>query len=104
MGRIDRLVRVARADQYGRPPLPHDGFPAGRWLLERASALRVASAPPEPIVTGRDLIERGIPPGPTLGALLERCFEAQIEGRFETREEGIALAERWWRAGSRSDA
>jgi tRNA nucleotidyltransferase (CCA-adding enzyme) len=39
--RIDRLVRVARADHAGRPPKPFDGFPAGTWLLERARRLEV---------------------------------------------------------------
>jgi tRNA nucleotidyltransferase (CCA-adding enzyme) len=45
--RIDRLVRVARADFGGCPPKPFDGFPAGTWLLERARRLEVEDrAPP----------------------------------------------------------
>ncbi|MEM8963847.1 MAG: HD domain-containing protein, partial [Acidobacteriota bacterium] len=39
VGRIDRLVRVCRADHRGRPPLPWDDFPAGAWLLDRAAEL-----------------------------------------------------------------
>ena len=36
--RIDRLVRVARADHAGRPPKQFDGFPAGEWLLSPGTA------------------------------------------------------------------
>ena len=32
VGRLDRLLRVARADRDGRPPSPTDDFPAARWL------------------------------------------------------------------------
>ena len=46
-GRIDRLVRVARADHRGRPPLPWDGFPAGDWLLDRAVELDVRDDAPQ---------------------------------------------------------
>lgn len=93
VGRIDRLVRVARADQHGRPPLPTDGFPAGDWLLERARSLGVEHAPPIPFVRGRDLVERGEEPGPSFGPVLERCYEAQIEGRVSSREEALKLLE-----------
>jgi hypothetical protein len=33
-------------------------------------------------------------PGPGLGALLEAVYDAQLEGRIASEEEGIALAER----------
>ena len=41
VGRIDRLVRVARADRAGHTSLEAGPFPAGDWLLERARALEV---------------------------------------------------------------
>lgn len=94
VGRIDRLIRVARADQQGRPQMPFDGFPAGEWLLERARALEVEDAAPRPIVMGRHLIELGLGPGPHFGRILEACYKAQIEGLFFTLEEGIELAKR----------
>ena len=46
VGRIDRLVRVATADQKGRPPLVVHRFDAGEWLLERARALEVRDSSP----------------------------------------------------------
>lgn len=94
VGRIDRLVRVARADQRGRPPLPDDGFPAGEWLMERARNLKVEREGPKPIVMGRHLLELGLKPGPHFKPLLDQCFEAQINGEFDTLEGGMELARR----------
>jgi tRNA nucleotidyltransferase (CCA-adding enzyme) len=92
VGRIDRLVRVARADAFGRPPLPDDSFTAGDWLLEKARRLNVVANVPEPLVKGRHLIELGQAPGPSFSAILAECFEAQLAGRFTTVEMGIAFA------------
>ena len=92
VGRIDRLVRVARADHAGRPPLPAEDFPAGDWLLERARQLAVAAARPVPLVKGRHLQELGLAPGPAFGPILDACYEAQIEGFFEDLDGGRAFA------------
>ena len=90
--RIDRLVRVARADHAGRPPKPFDGFPAGAWLLERARRLEVEDQAPTPLVTGRHLLELGMLPGPRLGEILDDCYEAQLDGLFTTFDEGLVFA------------
>jgi tRNA nucleotidyltransferase (CCA-adding enzyme) len=90
--RIDRLVRVAKADQMGRPPMPFDGFPAGEWLLERARLLEVQDSAPRPIVKGRHLIELGMEPGPSFGPILHQCYEAQIEGKISNSDEGVEFA------------
>ena len=90
--RIDRLVRVARADHAGRPPKVFDGFPAGKWLLERARRLEVETQAPAPIVMGRHLIGLGIRPGPEMGQLLDECYEAQLDGVFSTLDDGIVFA------------
>jgi tRNA nucleotidyltransferase (CCA-adding enzyme) len=88
--RIDRLVRVARADAFGRPPLPAGDFPAGDWLLEQAAGLGLADSTPEPIVLGRHLMAAGLVPGPEFGKILARCFEAQLEGVFTDEAGGLA--------------
>ena len=90
VGRIDRLVRVCRADHEGRPPLPFDGFPAGRWLLDRAAAMHLEDQAPEPILKGRHLIEMGRTPGPDFGPILDAAFEAQLDGDFEDEAGGVA--------------
>lgn len=94
IGRIDRLVRVARFDQMGRPPRPFDGFPAGDWLLARARALEIERSAPQPLVMGRHLLELGLSPGPRVGRVLAACYEAQLDGAFSTVEEGIEHAKR----------
>lgn len=94
VGRIDRLVRVARADQQGRPPRPFDGFPAGVWLIERATALNIRDSAPKPIVMGRHLEQLGLVPGPAFRPILDACYEAQLDGQFHTLEQGMALARR----------
>lgn len=76
------LVRVARHDDAGRPPRPIGDFEAGRWLLARAEALAAADAAPKPLVLGRHLIELGRAPGKEFKALLDRCYEAQLDGLF----------------------
>lgn len=90
--RIDRLVRVARADHAGRPPKQFDGFPAGEWLLDRARSLAVEDRAPAPIVMGRHLLELGVQPGPDVGQLLSECYEAQLDGLFSTLDEGLTYA------------
>jgi tRNA nucleotidyltransferase (CCA-adding enzyme) len=90
--RIDRLVRVARADHAGRPPKPFDGFPAGEWLLDRARKIHVETQAPTPIIMGRHLLELSVPPGPEMGRLLDDCYEAQLDGLFSTLEEGLTYA------------
>ncbi len=91
--RIDRLVRVAYADQRGRPPLRVEHFEPADWLLERARALSVDDQPPKALVMGRHLIELGLKPGPDIGAVLAACFSRQIEGEFNTLEAGLECAQ-----------
>ncbi len=83
--RIDRLVRVAQADDEGRLTQWEDGASAGQelaWLTAEAERLRIAAAAPKPILKGRHLIELGLKPSPEFGAILSTVFEAQLDGAF----------------------
>jgi len=80
--RVDRLTRVAFADKLGRPPIVVDDFPEGDWLLKKATELAIEDSAPKPILLGRHLVELGIKPGPNFGKILDRAYEAQIEGEF----------------------
>lgn len=93
-GRLDRLLRVARAVLAGRSPHPFAGFPEGDRLLARARELGVDRAPPAPLVRGRDLLALGLPPGPEMGRLLAALYERQLDGEITTLEEGLAHARR----------
>ena len=88
VGRLDLLAAVAEADALARPPLPTD-MSCYQRFRERARALAVEQAPPEPLILGRHLIDRGLSPGPGFAPLLEKCYEAQLEGRFADLAGGL---------------
>lgn len=88
VGRIDRLIRVAEADCAGRPPLEAD-FTAFRWLEEKARQLAIADRKPAPLIKGRHLIQLGLRPGKHFKELLDRCYEAQLDGTFSDEEGGM---------------
>ena len=83
--RIDRLLRVAQADDEGRPPEKAGGTSAGadlKWLADSAERRRVAAEAPKPILQGRHLIALGLAPSPQFGTWLSAAFEAQLDGAF----------------------
>ncbi len=93
VGRLDRLVRVARADWRGRGDLTAP-FPAGDWLLSRAADLGLATTAPTPLIQGRHLVALGVAPGPAFTPLLDACFEAQLDGAFADEEGGVTYLRR----------
>jgi len=100
--RIDRLIRVAAADDAGRPPFPRD--PAAlEWLAAQAERLRVADSAPKPLVRGRDLIALGLKPGAEFGKILKTAYEAQLDGKFATHEEGVAFLQKAVRSAKHRD-
>ena len=87
---LELLARVALSDCMGRGG-EHD-CSGIVWFLERARALGVEHAAPEPIVKGRHLLELGVRPGPAMGELLQAIYERQLDGAFGTLEQGLAVA------------
>lgn len=61
-------------------------------LLERYFERYQPSAAPPALLTGRDVINLGVKPGPRIGAILEAVREAQMTGEIDTRDAAIALA------------
>ena len=45
---------------------------------------------PEPWVSGQDLIDVGLKPGPQFRRWLDVVYDAQLEGRVASRDEAIA--------------
>ena len=91
--RIDRLVRVARADEEGHPQGATVGASGSEdlvWLAEAAERLRIADAAPKPILMGRDLIGMGHAPSKQFRIWLDACYEAQLDGAFFNRDGAIA--------------
>jgi tRNA nucleotidyltransferase (CCA-adding enzyme) len=85
---ITQWGRLVEADHSGRPPLPASN--PGAEIVALAEQLSVATGRPEAILHGRDLIAMGMTPGRELGAALERAYQAQIDGAFDSVEEGLA--------------
>ena len=90
--RIDRLLRVAQADDEGRLPEMIDGKTGEelKWLAERAEHLRIAAEAPKPILMGRHLIALGFKPSGKFGEWLAKAFEAQLDGAFSDLDGAIA--------------
>lgn len=60
------------------------------WIDEAARRELLESAP-EPLVKGRDIVSMGISPGPQMGKILTKAFEAQLDGLFSTTNDGVAF-------------
>ena len=83
---IEELCLVMTADQFGRPPKPRVPHAGVAQLLATAGELRLRDAAPKPLLQGRHLIARGMKPGTEFGKLLDKAFEAQLEGGFTDLE------------------
>jgi poly(A) polymerase len=73
--------------------------PAGPAAADEAIALWRSLTPeqikPTPLVTGSDLLTMGMSAGPALGALLERLYDAQLNGELVQRSAALDQARRW---------
>ena len=85
--RLDRLARVAYADKCGRPPIQVNDFPEGRWLLDRAGELAIKDNAPSQSCWGATYWS--IPPGKHFGKILDRCYEAQLDGAYVDAASGV---------------
>ena len=47
---------------------------------------------PAPLVTGDDLTAAGLAPGPLFKRVLDAVYDAQLEGRFDGKQEALAMA------------
>ncbi len=51
---------------------------------------------PAPLMTGRDLIQAGLKPGPLFSEILDAIQVEQLEGRLHSREEALAYFQQHW--------
>ena len=90
-GRIDLLVHVVWCDQHGRPG-KEVKYDAMNWLTEQN---RLCGVQPnekiQPIIKGRHVLQHlSLAPGPRVGVIIKEVFEAQLDGRFDNEDSGIA--------------
>jgi putative nucleotidyltransferase with HDIG domain len=64
------------------------------FLLEKAQSFANEPFLPPPFVTGRDLIQHGLKPGPRFKEILEHIQTEQLEGRVRDRETALEMIDR----------
>ena len=84
---IRQWAAVCESDASGRPPKPRRN-PVTHWVAV-ADRLTMQDTKPEPILLGRHLLDLGYAPGPEMGRILKVAFEAQLDGEFETVDDGL---------------
>lgn len=89
---VKQLCLLIEADMSGRPPLPKLMPQKAIDMLTIFENLNIpADKPIAALVTGKDLIALGMKPGKEMGVLLDELYEAQLDGKFETKEEGLTF-------------
>jgi tRNA nucleotidyltransferase/poly(A) polymerase len=95
--------RGAASPWFGEARRLIAGFDAAASERVTLEATALARSPgglaPTPLVTGDDLVAAGIAPGKGFGQWLDAVYDAQLEGRIETRDEALDLARRLAEAG-----
>ena len=86
---IEELVCVAKADFLGRTTdeALSRNYKAGKWLLKKASELKVKTKPLDRLLQGRDLIDLGLVPSPEFKIILNEVYDLQLEGTLQTRDD-----------------
>lgn len=61
-------------------------------LMVRYRAMERHQVRPPPLISGHDLIDMGLLPGPLFREILDAVYDAQLEGRVATKDDALALA------------
>ena len=84
-----QLGRLVESDLSGRPPMPRQQSEAMQQLLDLAQDMKIEYTKPAHIIQGRNLIELGYQPAPWFRSILDKCYEAQLDGVFEDQASGL---------------
>lgn len=79
---FDLELELHRLDCLGS----HRMLDSYRFLCAERRRMDAEPVLPERWITGKDLLSAGVQPGPRMGDLLRQAYDAQLEGRFESRE------------------
>ncbi len=69
----------------------HRNLDTYNFVLETFESMAHEEVRPAPLLTGRELIAAGYPPGPAFKEMLHIVEDAQLEGSIATPEEALAL-------------
>lgn len=92
---IQRLLVHRGADELLalREAIASPDDPDVRYCRERQS-LPGDQLDPEPLISGDDLVARGLRPGKIFSTILKRVRDAQLRGKIATRQQALHLADR----------
>ena len=84
------LCTLLEAELIGRgAPLDLHGI-----LTSRLEQIDPSDAAPDPLLTGDDLLEMGLQPGPIYSVILDRVYRSQLNEEIAAPAEALALAHR----------
>jgi poly(A) polymerase len=103
-------MRTAKLKRFmATPTFPHElelhrvdcassnGFTDNlEYLIAKREEFSQEPLIPPPLVTGRDLIQAGLKPGPLFTEILDAIQVEQLEGRLRTREDALAFFRQNW--------
>jgi len=84
--RFDDLLALHRAlcQAEGRPLAPNEA------ACRRRASIPTDEIAPPPLVTGEDLIARGLAPGPRFRTILDALYDAQRDNELTSRQQALA--------------
>ncbi len=86
---MNELLLVAEADYFGRGQWRHGEkreYPERQWLLDRAAKLDVLAGPAPHAITGQELVDLGVAPGPKMGEMIREADRLR-DNEGKTKEE-----------------
>jgi len=86
------LHRIDCASSHG--DLKHYDF-----LKQQLETMSAEEISPPLLITGKDLLAMGLPPGRTIGRIIDAVQVAQLDGTVQTQAEALALARRLANSG-----
>lgn len=84
-----QLVKLIEADHSGRPPLPKHCPQVGTDILSIGAKLNITKDQPVPILQGRHLIGVGLKPSKEFKSLLNKSYDAQLDGLVDSVESAL---------------
>ncbi|MBP5639627.1 MAG: HD domain-containing protein [Victivallales bacterium] len=90
--RLDLLADIYECDLKASKPRSMELVERLRESIHR---LDIATSAPKPFVLGRHLLAHGLKPSPAFKEILDRCYEAQLDGAFSDEQGGLAYLDNY---------
>jgi len=96
---LKRFMRLPKFDEHMELHridclASHGGLGLYEFVAEKLRTTPPEEIRPEPVLSGRELIEIGYAPGPRFKEMLAAVEDAQLEGKVQSREAAVELVKR----------